>query len=112
MARLVTRRALLRSAGVAAPALLLSGCDWLGGSPSFRDIVLHSGEWLSYRVHRLIGSEALAREFDPSEMSPVFRTNGNTQPPVGGLSPPRRDRISRIGGSKSGVWSRRRAAIN
>ena len=78
MARLVTRRGLLRGAGLAAPAVLLSGCDWLGASPSFRDIVLGSGEWLSYRVHRLIGSEALAREYDPSEMSPVFRTNGNS----------------------------------
>jgi DMSO/TMAO reductase YedYZ molybdopterin-dependent catalytic subunit len=29
-------------------------------------------------VHRLIGSQALAREYDPSEMSPDFRTNGNT----------------------------------
>ena len=40
--------------------------------------MLGSGEWLSWRVHRLIGSEALAREYDPAEMSPRFRTNGNT----------------------------------
>lgn len=78
--RNLTRRGLLRGAGLAAPAVLLSGCDWLGSSPNFRDIVLGSGEWLSYRVHRLIGSNALAREYDPSEMSPVFRTNGNTAP--------------------------------
>lgn len=76
----LTRRALLRGAGLAAPGLLLGGCDALGASPSFRDIVLGSGEWLSYRVHRLIGSDALAREFDPSERSPVFRTNGNVRP--------------------------------
>ena len=80
MARLLTRRSLLTSAALAAPALLLPGCDWLGSSPSFRDLVLGSGEWLSYNVHRLIGSQAMAREFDPSEMSPNFRTNGNTQP--------------------------------
>jgi DMSO/TMAO reductase YedYZ molybdopterin-dependent catalytic subunit len=79
MTRLVTRRSLLKL-GLAAPALALTGCDWLGASPSFRDIVLGSGEWLSYRAHRLIGSQALAREYDPSEMSPVFRTNGNTEP--------------------------------
>ncbi len=69
---------MLTGAGLGAPALLL-GCDRLGNSPSFRE-VLSLGEWLSYRVHRLIGSEALVREFDPSEMSPDFRTNGNTQP--------------------------------
>lgn len=76
----LSRRALLRGAGLAAPGLLLGGCDALGATPSFRDMVLGTGEWLSYRVHRLLGSEALAREFDPSEMSPTFRTNGNTAP--------------------------------
>ena len=64
MPRVLTRRSLLRGAGLAAPGLLLGGCDWLGARPSFRDIVLGSGEWLSYRTHRLIGSEALARECD------------------------------------------------
>jgi DMSO/TMAO reductase YedYZ molybdopterin-dependent catalytic subunit len=78
MPRVLNRRALLRGAGLAAPGLLLGGCDWLGASPSFRDTVLGSGEWLSYRVQRLIGSAALAREYEPSEMSPRFRTNGNT----------------------------------
>lgn len=74
---LITRRNVIL--GLAAPALL-AGCDRLGAAPSFRNVVLSSGEWLSYRVHRLIGSDALAREYDPSQMSPVFRTNGNTQP--------------------------------
>ncbi|CAN5667761.1 molybdopterin-binding protein [soil metagenome] len=78
--RPMTRRRLLRAAGIGAPALLLGGCDRLGRSPGFRDVVLSSGEWISYRVHRLIGASALAREYDPSEMSPVFRTNGNTRP--------------------------------
>jgi DMSO/TMAO reductase YedYZ molybdopterin-dependent catalytic subunit len=75
---MITRRRLLQT-GLAAPAVLLSGCDWLGASPSFRDLVLGTGEWLSYRVHRLIGANALAREYDASAMSPVFRTNGNTK---------------------------------
>ena len=77
MSRLLSRRTLLL--GLAAPAVL-AGCDRLGTAPSFRNIVLSSGEWLSYRVHRAIGSDALAREYDPSQMSPEFRTNGNTQP--------------------------------
>ena len=77
MGRFMTRRRVLT--GLAAPALLV-GCDRLGKAQSFREIVLGSGEWLSYRTHRLIGSDALAREYDPSEMSPDFRTNGNTQP--------------------------------
>jgi DMSO/TMAO reductase YedYZ molybdopterin-dependent catalytic subunit len=79
MPRLLTRRRFLIGAGLAAPAAL-SGCDWLGASPTFRDLVLGGGEWLSYHAHRLIAADALAREFDPSEMSPIFRTNGNTRP--------------------------------
>jgi DMSO/TMAO reductase YedYZ molybdopterin-dependent catalytic subunit len=79
MAHLITRRGLL-GGGLAAPALLLAGCDRLGSSSSFRDLVLSSGERLSYRIHRVLGGGALAREYDPSQMSPEFRTNGNTQP--------------------------------
>jgi DMSO/TMAO reductase YedYZ molybdopterin-dependent catalytic subunit len=78
----LTRRRLLAT-GLAAPALALGGCDWLGASPSFQDLVLGSGEWLSYRVHRLIGPNALAPEFTAAEMSPTFRTNGNSRPRSG-----------------------------
>jgi DMSO/TMAO reductase YedYZ molybdopterin-dependent catalytic subunit len=42
--------------------------------------VLSAGEWLAFRVQRLIGANALAPEFSETEMSPVFRTNGNTDP--------------------------------
>jgi DMSO/TMAO reductase YedYZ molybdopterin-dependent catalytic subunit len=74
---LLTRRRFVTGLSLAAPAVLL-GCDRLGASPSFREVVLRSGEWMNYNVHRLIGSNAMAREFDPSDMSPDFRMNGNT----------------------------------
>ena len=77
LTRHLTRRRMLTGAALATPALLI-GCDRLSAAPSFRETVLRTGEWLAYRTHRLIGSEALAREYDPSEMSPDFRTNGNT----------------------------------
>lgn len=83
MSRLFTRRRLLSGAALAAPAFL-AGCDRLGNAPRFRDLVLDTGEWLSYRTHRLIGSQSLAREYPPEAMSPDFRTNGNTQPQDGG----------------------------
>lgn len=79
MSRLLTRRALLAGGALAAP-MLLTGCDRLGDSPNFREWVLSSGERLSYRLQRLVVGDALAREYDPSEMSPDFRTNGNTRP--------------------------------
>ncbi|MBV0913749.1 molybdopterin-dependent oxidoreductase [Anianabacter salinae] len=76
--RLMTRRAALT--GLVASPMILSGCDRLGQSPSFRNIVLSSGEWLSYRMHRLFGANAMAREYTEAEMSPDFRTNGSTRP--------------------------------
>jgi DMSO/TMAO reductase YedYZ molybdopterin-dependent catalytic subunit len=42
--------------------------------------VLGTGENLAYQTHRLIGRNALAPEFTEAEMSPNFRTNGNTMP--------------------------------
>jgi DMSO/TMAO reductase YedYZ molybdopterin-dependent catalytic subunit len=80
MTKLFTRRGLLTGFGVGGSSLVLAGCNPLGSSPRFEEIVLSSGNWLSYKVHRLIGSNALAPEFSASEMSPVFRTNGNTMP--------------------------------
>jgi DMSO/TMAO reductase YedYZ molybdopterin-dependent catalytic subunit len=77
MARLVTRRAMLGGLALAAPAVLI-GCDRLAAAPSFQSIVFDGGAWLNYRVQRLIGGDALAREFRPDQMSPDFRTNGNT----------------------------------
>jgi DMSO/TMAO reductase YedYZ molybdopterin-dependent catalytic subunit len=79
MSSLISRRGLLTGMVLAAPALLV-GCDRLGASPSFRDLVLSTGETLAYWTHRLFASNSLAREFDPSQLSPEFRTNGNTQP--------------------------------
>lgn len=79
MSRFITRRRLLL-AGVSGSALILAGCDRLGRSPVFHDLILSSGERLSYRTHRLFGSSALAPEYPESSLSPQFRTNGNTLP--------------------------------
>jgi DMSO/TMAO reductase YedYZ molybdopterin-dependent catalytic subunit len=79
MTRPLSRRRLLAGLGLAASLPVLSACDRLGQSPAFRKF-LASGEWLSYRVHRAIGRSALATEYPASQLSPVFRTNGNTRP--------------------------------
>jgi len=76
----LSRRSFVRALGVGSATLIVPGCDWLGDSPTFQELVLSSGNWLSYRVHRLIGASSLAREYSPAEMSPDFRTNGNTMP--------------------------------
>ena len=77
---ILTRRRLIGSIGAGAGGLLLSGCDRIAASPAVRH-VLGAGERLTLGTQRLlIDRAALAREFAASDMSPVFRTNGNTMP--------------------------------
>jgi DMSO/TMAO reductase YedYZ molybdopterin-dependent catalytic subunit len=76
---LLSRRRLLSTVALGGSATLLAGCDRLSQSPTFQEI-LYAGEWLNQRVQRLIGGSALAREYTAAEMSPDFRTNGNTRP--------------------------------
>jgi DMSO/TMAO reductase YedYZ molybdopterin-dependent catalytic subunit len=79
MSLIVNRRRVL-SAGVAgAGGLILSGCDRLNASPAFRAAMQEAGEW-HMGLHRAIGGQALAREFSPADMSPVFRVNGTADP--------------------------------
>jgi len=80
MSGMITRRALLTGGAAAGGGLALSGCAPITADGNFGDTILETGNWLSYRVHRLIGSNSLAREYSDSELSPVFRTNGNTLP--------------------------------
>ena len=73
---ILTRRTLLLGGG----ATLLAGCDKLNDSSGFRG-ALRSGEGLTMRAQRLISSrEAMAREFDAADMSPIFRSNGTSNP--------------------------------
>jgi DMSO/TMAO reductase YedYZ molybdopterin-dependent catalytic subunit len=77
---LLTRRGLIGSLGAGAGGMLLSGCDRIVAAPSVKHVV-GLGETLTMRAQRLLTNRAaLAREFSPSDMSPVFRTNGNTMP--------------------------------
>lgn len=74
----VSRRSLLHSLTVGTAGTLLTGCDGLGRNRFFREL-LRTGEWLNYRVQRMIGADALAREYTEDEISPEFRVNGNAR---------------------------------
>ena len=77
---MITRRTLIVGLGAGAGGMLLGGCDRLGESARFRSW-LDLGEKLTYRVQRgIIDRNALAAEFDAADLSPVFRSNGNTMP--------------------------------
>jgi DMSO/TMAO reductase YedYZ molybdopterin-dependent catalytic subunit len=78
MSKLILTRRRLIGTGALGGGLLLSGCDRLAGDPAFRS-VLESGEDLHRLSQRALGGQALAREFAASDISPVFRANGNRQ---------------------------------
>jgi DMSO/TMAO reductase YedYZ molybdopterin-dependent catalytic subunit len=73
---ILTRRAAL----VGLSGSLVSGCDALGNSATFRD-TLTTAEKGNFAVQRALSDRAaLAREFAPEDMSPVFRANGTRKP--------------------------------
>ena len=77
---LITRRAaLLGSLG--AGGLVLSGCDDIGQNSTFAK-VLAAAEKLSLGGQRLVlsSSAPLAREYQKSDISRVFKANGTTRP--------------------------------
>ncbi len=75
---LLSRRGLMRAGALGAGGLVLSGCDRLNESAGFRSL-LESAEGLHMRSQRLLGRDAFVREFDPADMSPTFRANGNRE---------------------------------
>jgi DMSO/TMAO reductase YedYZ molybdopterin-dependent catalytic subunit len=63
-----------------ASGLMIGGCDRLNNSQGFRG-VLRSAEKLTMASQRLVSPrEALAREFNEADMSPIFRSNGTAMP--------------------------------
>ena len=73
------RRGLLRSSLAVATGAALTGCDALSRNDTVVE-VLRSAETLTYAVHRVLGRRAMAQEFSPAQIAPVFRTNGTTLP--------------------------------
>ena len=74
----MNRRELISGLSLGAGGLLLGGCDKLNADPTVRKI-LGGAEGLHLRSQRLLAS-GLAREYRRDQMSPLFRTNGNTRP--------------------------------
>jgi len=79
MSGIITRRTVLTTGALGA-GLVLSGCDKVAEQPTLRKI-LFSGEKINQGLQRALSTRhALAPEFRPDQMSPVFRTNGNRNP--------------------------------
>jgi DMSO/TMAO reductase YedYZ molybdopterin-dependent catalytic subunit len=60
-------------------ALALGGCDRLSKAPRWQEI-LASAEPVNQYLQRLLGGSALAREYSEADLSPMFRTNGTSNP--------------------------------
>jgi DMSO/TMAO reductase YedYZ molybdopterin-dependent catalytic subunit len=77
----LAKRGFLRRALAGTGALLVGGCDRLGGNESFAKL-LSAGESLSRGVHDVVGTGGvtMAQEFTKADLSPSFRGNGNTDP--------------------------------
>ena len=79
MSIIITRRALVSGLGLGSAALL-SGCDKLGENEGFRNL-LSTAERGNFAIQRsLQGRMALAREFGPMDISPIFKQNGSRLP--------------------------------
>ncbi|WP_110692615.1 molybdopterin-binding protein [Salinicola halophyticus] len=74
------RRRLLSGMAALGAGSLLAGCDRIADNASVKR-ALGSVEQLTYKAQRLIASrQALAQQFDKSQIAPVFRPNGTTNP--------------------------------
>ena len=74
---IISRRRLM---GSLAAGGLLSGCDRLGESETVRKALFSAEDAHRFLQRSLTDRAALAREFRPDQMSPVFRTNGTNNP--------------------------------
>lgn len=76
----ITRRRLLIGSAAGLGAIGLTGCDDLSENPKVRN-VLDMAENLTMKSQRLlVPKDRLAREFSQADLSPIFRSNGTSQP--------------------------------
>ncbi|HVC01463.1 MAG TPA: molybdopterin-binding protein [Steroidobacteraceae bacterium] len=74
------RRRLILGLGAGAGSLLLGGCERISNDPRTPS-VLGSAQWLTRAVQRaLVARDARAPEYRRSDIAPVFRPNGTTDP--------------------------------
>ncbi|MBS0463291.1 MAG: molybdopterin-binding protein [Proteobacteria bacterium] len=74
------RRFLARGLLGGAGALMVTGCDKLADTAWFARVLDQAGPATESAQRALTPTDALAREYSPAEISPVFRPNGSTDP--------------------------------
>jgi DMSO/TMAO reductase YedYZ molybdopterin-dependent catalytic subunit len=74
------RRRFLARAIAAGTALALAGCEKLNDSPNFRALLARADGPTEGALGALTPDDALAEEFSPAQVSPVFKANGSIDP--------------------------------
>ncbi|MBV2149523.1 molybdopterin-binding protein [Sphingobium sp. AS12] len=72
---ILTRRTLLLVA-----TATLAGCDRLGRNESVREALFSAENFHRWAQRSLMARDALAQEFRPDQISPIFRANGTANP--------------------------------
>ena len=72
---ILTRRTLLLGASAA-----LAGCDRLGSNKTVREALFSADNFHKWAQRSLMTRDALAQEFRPDQISPLFRANGTANP--------------------------------
>ena len=75
MSLILDRRALLLGA-----TATLAGCDRLARNESVRDALFSAENFHKWAQRSLMARDALAQEFQPGQISPIFRANGTANP--------------------------------
>ncbi|MBB3981859.1 DMSO/TMAO reductase YedYZ molybdopterin-dependent catalytic subunit [Sphingobium fontiphilum] len=75
MSIIITRRALVLGA-----AATLAGCDRLASNATIRRALFSAENFHQWAQRSLMARNAMAREFHPDQISPIFRANGTANP--------------------------------
>ena len=72
---ILTRRTLILGATAA-----IAGCDRIARQPLARDILFSADNFHLWAQRTIMARDAMAREFRPDQISPIFRANGTANP--------------------------------
>lgn len=77
--KLITRRGII-VAGLAGAGGLIVGADKLTVNPGFANVFGAVEDWTRVTQRTLLAAGQLAKEYNPSDVSPVFKPNGTLNP--------------------------------
>ena len=75
MSLIFTRRTIMLGAGA-----MLTGCDRIARNDMVRDALFNAENFHKWAQRAMMARDALAREFSPDHISPIFRSNGTNNP--------------------------------